>query len=208
MPNANTPFGLMPVGSFTGAPYMGRVTKYYIPSSDNNAYYIGDMVISLAGADAVGVPGVVKATGAQTPRGIIVGMDVANVPTPGAAASLVGTDLGLSQVSIPASKARAYYVLVADDPNVVFFVQGDGTATNQTAANSNKNCSLTIAAPSTATMPNSATVVNSGTINTTNTLNVKLMGLAQIPGNAFGTYAIWVAMFNLHELSGAGTTGI
>lgn len=212
MANINAPFGMRPVGSFTGAPYMGRVSRYYIISSDPNAYYEGDAVISAADADANGVPGVIKATaGTETCRGIIVGFEQANlVYPPGASPTLGGTGVNIfpTQVSIPATKNQDYYALVADDPNVVFFMQGDATATNQVSTKVNNNATFTVAAPGTATMPTSASVVNSANIATTATLNIKLMGLAQIPGNTFGAYATWVCMWNLHELSGAGVLGV
>lgn len=212
MANTNAPFGMRVVGSFTGAPYAGRVTRYYVPSTDGNAYYIGDAVLSTNNADASGVPAMVKATvGTETCRGIIVGFEQANlVYPPGAVPNLGGinTNIFSTQVSLPASKSQDYYIYVADDPNVIFFMQGDATATNQVAAKSNNNCTFTVAAPSTATFPLSASVINSGSIATTNTLNIKLMGLAQIPGNVFGAYATWVCMWNLHELSGAGTSGV
>lgn len=212
MANVQAPFGARPVGSITGAPYMGRVTRYFIPSGDNNAYYEGDLVLSTNNADANGVPAMVKATvGTETPRGIIIGIEQANtVQPPGAVPSLggIGTNIFATQVSIPASKGQDYYIYVADDPNIIFFMQGDGTATNQVAAKANNNATVTIAAPGTATYPWSASVVNSANIATTNTFNIKLMGLAQVPGNTFGAYATWVCKFNLHELSGAGTSGV
>jgi PAB1-binding protein PBP1 len=80
-------------------------------------------------------------------------------------------------------------------------VQGDGTATNQVATKASYNCTLTIAAPSPASYPVSATCVASSTINTTNSLTVRLMGLAQIPGNVIGAYATYNAKWNLHELA-------
>lgn len=212
MANVQSPFGMRVVGSLTGAPYMGRVTRYYIPSTDGNAYYIGDAVLSTNAGDASGVPAMVRATaGTETCRGIITGFEQANlVYPPGAVPSLGGinTSIVTTQVSLPATKSQDYYIYVADDPNVLFFMQGDGTGTNQVSTKVNNNCSFTVAAPSTATYPVSASVITSSTIATTATLNIKLMGLAQIPGNAYGAYATWVCMWNLHELSGAGVLGV
>lgn len=204
MPTLNAPWGLAPVEMGDGSPWNGACHRYYIPSTDGSAYYIGDVVKSAAAADANGVPGVAAAAGTDTLRGVIVGVEQA-APD---AVSLVGTDLPLSLCNIPATKTRDYYVYVVDDPNVIFEVQGDGTATNQTAANANKNCSLTIAAPSNTSVPNSATVISSATINTTNTLNIKLMGLSnRRPSTGFGTYSIYRCRINQHELMG-GTTAI
>jgi hypothetical protein len=206
MSNVVAPFGLALARTANQAAFNAQTNLYYIPSTDNNAYYVGDVVKSLANADGNGVPGVVKITnGTDTPRGFIVGI----LPSPPSlnSSDMRGPDLGLSQVSIPATKTKAYYVMVVDDPEAIFWVQGDSTGTNQVAANVNKNASLTIAAPGTATYPVSATVINSSTIATTQSLIIRLMGLAQIPGNGFGANATWVGKFNQHELA-SNTAGI
>ncbi len=201
MANSNSPFGALPVRHGNGNPWNGMTNRYLVPSADGSAYYIGDVVISAAGADANGVSAVAKATAGQTARGIIVGVEVA----PPNAVSLQGTALSLETLTIPATKTRDYYVYVCDDPDVVFEIQGDGTGTNQVAVNANKNAQLTIAAPSAGSL--SATVINSSTIAVTQAHNIKLMGLAQRSTNAFGAYAVWLAKFNQHELMG-NTAGI
>lgn len=208
MANVNAPFGLSPVGTFSASPYTSRVSRYWIPSTDNNAYYIGDPVKSLANSDGNGIPGVIIANGTDTYRGVIAAIIPLVEGIPGSMASLA-TDpfVSLSQVSIPATKQHDYYVMVADDPEQMFMIQGDSTATNQIAANANKNFSLTITAPSPATNALSATVLSSASIATTQSLNMKLMGLAQIPGNGFGAFAKWICKINQHELMG-NTAGI
>lgn len=203
MANINAPFGLAPVRT-VGGTWSQQVSTYYIVSTDPNAYYIGDAVLSAASGDANGVPGVIKSTtGTDVLRGVFVGAYPANWNP----VSLQGVALALENTYIPATKTRDYYVMVVDDPNVVFAIQGDATATNQVAANCNKNFSLTVAAGATTTST-SGTVVNSGSINTTNSLNMKLMGLQQIPGNGYGAYAKWLCKINLHELSAFGATGV
>lgn len=202
MANTNKPFGLAPVRTI-GATTTGQTTRYYIYASDGDAYYIGDAVISAAQGDAAGTPGVAKATGTATLRGVIVGVEPANQLQ----GALAGDALNLERTSIPATKTRAYYVYVDDNPATVFSIQGDGTATNQVATNSNKNFSMTVAAGST-TVSDSGTVLSSSTLNTTDSLNMKAMGLLQIPGNVYGAYAVWQCKINLHELSAAGTTAI
>lgn len=202
MANTNKPFGFAPIRSIAGT-WSEQGTVYYIPSTDANAYYIGDAVISAAAGDANGVPGVNKATaGTETLRGVIMGV----LPVM-QGVSIQGTQLALEITSIPATKTRDYYVIVIDDPGVVFAMQGDATATNQISDNCNKNCSFTVAAGAT-TVSASGSVINSGSINTTDSLNLKLMGLQQVPNNAFGAYAIWQVKINLHELNAAGTTAI
>lgn len=202
MANANRPQGLRPIKTINGANWSEAANLYYVPQADVNAYYVGDVVKSAAGADANGVPQVVKALGTDVLRGVVVGV----LPENPYSTSLQGGTLDLANTFAPATKTRDYYLMIVDDPETVFQVQGDATATNQVAANSNKNFSLTVAAP-TAPGQWSATVLNSATIATTSTLNMKLMGLVQKVGNGFGAYAQWTCKINTHELGGS-TSGI
>lgn len=201
--NVNAPFGAEPLMMGNGSPWNGRTNRYYIPSTDLVAYYVGDFVISAAAADANGVPGVAKAAASDKCRGVIVAIE----PVPPNATSLSGADTNLAEMFIPATKTHAYYVQVCDDLDVVFGIRGDATGTNQVAANVNKNANFTVATPSPA-KPFSATVLDSSSINTTPTLPLKLYGLQQIPGNDFGAYALWMFRFNTHELGKTGTTGV
>ncbi len=200
MANVNAPFGLVPEGNLAGSLTTVPVNMYYIVSTDPNAYYVGSPVIPAATADTNGVPGVIVGNGTD----VYVGVVTAILPVP-LGISQQGNPLALEQVSIPATKNRDYYVLVADNPLQIFEVQGDGTATNQVSTKANNNCSLTITAPSPASAAQSATVVSSSTIATNNTLNIRLMGLARRPGNTFGAYAVWRCKINLHAYANAAT---
>lgn len=201
--NVNAPFGAEPIMMGNGAPWNGRVNRYYIPSTDVVAYYVGDFVISAADADANGVPAIAKAAAGDKCRGVIVAIE----PVPPNATSLSGADTNLAEMFVPATKTHAYYVLVCDDLDVVFRIRGDTTGTNQIAANVNKNANFTVAVPNPA-KPFSATVLNSGSIAVTFSLSLKLYGLQQIPGNDFGASALWLFRFNTHELGKTGTTAI
>jgi hypothetical protein len=201
----NKPFGLSPVSTGDANAYNSRTTRYRIPAADGSAYYIGDVVKGVAGADANGVPNVIKATGAQTLRGVIVGVENPSTNT----VSLQGVVLDQTITSIPAVKTRDYYVFVMDDPGLMFMIQDDGiTLGNLVAASANLNFSLTIAAPANA-FQMSATVILSSSFAVTAALNMKAVGLVQYPSlpggspNAFGAFAIWLARINQHELMGA-----
>lgn len=205
MANLNAPFGLSPVFQGNASPYNGASRRYYIPQANGSAFYVGSPVISAAGADANGVPQIAIGAAGSTYRGVIVGIEPGNPPD---GVSLAGGPMSNEVIPVPATKTRDYYVYVADDPSLIFEVQGDATGTNQVAANANKNCQLTIAAPSPATMPMAATVVNSSTIAVTQAHNIKLMGLSQRrPATEFGPYAVWYCKINQHELQG-NTAGI
>lgn len=200
MANLNAPRGFVPIRTITGASWNAAQNMYYIPSTDGSAYYPGDAVMTVAAGDANGIMGIQKATGTSTVRGVITGILVATPNNP----SLQGTVLDLSLQYVPATKARAYYVLVADSPETIFEIQDDGLSA-LTATAVNKNASFTVAVPSGASQM-SASVLTTASIATTNTLNLKVLGLVQRVDNAFGVNAKWQVMFNQHELMG-GTTG-
>jgi len=202
MANQVAPRGFVPARYLNGAAWNGATNLYYIPSTDNNQYNPGDAVKSAAGADANGVPQVVKAGGTDTVRGVIVGILTANPNNP----SLVGSNLDLTVQNTPSTgKTRDYYVLVVDDPQVLFELQDDGLSA-LTASAANKNASFTVTNP-TSPQQNSASVLSTASVNTTQALNLRIMGLSQKPNNAFGAYAIWIVKFNQHELMG-NTAGV
>lgn len=199
MANVNTPFGLKPQRGGGAYSFNEQGSLYSIPSTDNNAYYLYDVVKGAASSDANGVSNVVKITnGTDAIRGSIIGI----LPVyPGV--SIAATALALETSNIPATKAKIYYVLVDDDPTTVYTVQDNGITTgNLVAASANLNSSLSIAAGAT-TNSLSGTTLLSSSFATTNTFVMKLFGLAQIPNNAYGAYAKWNARINVSELTGS-----
>lgn len=200
----NRPFGLGILRGGGVNNYDGQVTRYRIPSTDGSAFYIGDHVKQVAGADANGVPNVQKGTGTLLQRGVMVGVEN---PTVGGV-SIQGTVIDSTITSVPATKTRDYYIWVTDDPQVVMMMQDDGiTGANLVAASANLNSSTTIAAPSLGYQM-SGNVLLSSSFATTVGLQLKLVGLAQFPvlaggsPNAFGAYGVWVCRWNQHELMG------
>jgi hypothetical protein len=205
MANFVQPRGFVPARYLNGAAWSGGGNMYYIPSSDTNQYNPGDVVLTAAvGADANGIPAVTKnTTGTGVVRGVLIGVLKANPNNP----SLVGTNIDLTVQNIPATKTQAYYVLVVDDPKVVYQIQDDGiTTANLVAASVGLNASFTVTNP-TAPAQNSATVLLSSSFATTAALTVKIFGLSQIPNNAFGANATWDVIFNQHEFQG-NTAGV
>jgi hypothetical protein len=202
MANINAPFGLRPVQYLNGAPWSGQTRTYFIYLSDTSAYAPGDPVASSSGnADAAGVAsGVTIATGGTS--NVIRGVLQSAGGTVFGGPSVDPANFGYTVV-IPATKTYGYYVQVIDDPFVIFEVQefsGTG-ATNFTYADVGKCCNLKSAANngyvSQWTLDDTAATV------VTATRQVKLLGLAPRPGNAFGSYAIWLVQINLHELKAA-----
>lgn len=112
MANANVAFGLKPVRYASGAPYNGATNVYFVPASDSTALFIGDPVIIAGSADpATGAATITRATAGSAGR--ITGVVQGFVPTP----SIVANGYRLA--------STACYVLVADDPNLLFEIQED-----------------------------------------------------------------------------------
>ena len=203
MANIIGPRGLVPSRYLNGAAWNGSFNTYVIPSTDGSVFSVGDAVKTAANGDANGLPAVAKAAAGDSIRGVIVGVQLSMPNNP----SLVGTVLDNSIQNIPATKAKDYYVMVVDDPMVLFEIQDDGvTAANCVATSCNKNANIVVTNP-TAPQQNSATTLNSNTINTTQAFALRIMGLVQKPNNAYGAYASWLVKINQHELEG-NTAGV
>ena len=199
MANLNAPAGLSPVGFLSGAPWNGQARRYCIPSTDGTAYAIGDPVMWAGSADASGVATVIIATAGSGILGAIVGAGGLKY------GGFSGDPTNLNTTVIPATKTKDYYVLVADDPNIIFEVQEIGTGTALTAAAVGLNCNL-VAATNSGYV--SGWVIDNSTEAVTATLDVKLLGLSQeVSGNAFGAYAKWLVTINNHAYR-VGSLGI
>lgn len=200
MANTNAPSGLSPVKYLNGAPWSGQANVYYIASNDTNAFAIGDPVKSNGSADTNGVPGVTLASaGTGNPvRGVIISAGAIQEGGPYVDPTNLNTTI------IPATKTKAYYVLVVDDPNVIFEIQEDNAGTAFTADEVGLNANLK---SGTNNGYVSGWVVDNAGETTTATLQLRLLGLARRANNAFGLAAKWLVLINNHELK-AGTVGL
>lgn len=201
MANQNRPSGLAPVQYLSGTPWNGGGRVYCIPDTDDtNAYAIGDPVTLAGSSDANGVPTITLATAGT-------GNAILGAIVSGAGAMIYGGAYGVpadSPIVIPATKTRAYYVLVADDPNIIFEVQEEATGTALAAADVGLNANL-VAGANNGYL--SGWQLDRTTPGTGSTLQVKLMRLAQVQNNAFGDYAKWWVKINNHVFA-TGVTGI
>lgn len=205
--NINAPFGLRSVGHLLGLNWSDKADIFVIRSDDTAAYWIGDIVTSVAHGDAQGIPAVTKIlAGAEltgVPKGVIVGI----YPTlPGGAFNFQGTPLALENIPIPAVKSHDWYVLVNTDPYTIFEIQDSGVAAlTETACN--KNATYVVTNGTSTILAPSATTLNT-TLVTTSTYPLRILGLSKnTSSNTYGKYAIWRVRFNLHEAFGqtAGT---
>lgn len=191
MANSDRPSGLSPVRYLNGAPWNGGGNVYCIPSTDNNAFAIGDPVVLAGSADTNGVATITLATAGT--GNLVLGPIVS-----GAGALNYGSAYGVpaeSPIVIPATKTRAYYVLVCDDPNVIFDIQEENVGSALTAADVGLNGNLVGGTNngyiSGWELDRTGTAVGA-------TLQLKLLGLSQYSGNAFGDFARWLVLINAH----------
>lgn len=197
--------GFSPVKMITGAPYNGQAGVYFVPSSNSDVIMVGD-VVKLAGdaRSPTGVPTVARHAGGATEAavGVVVGIlftgegDVQNVPPV--------TDLN-TPVYRRASTDR--YLLVADDPNLIFEAQTSGAALTTAAVG--LNCEPDVAAGST-TSGSSGMTIDLSTAAATATLPLKVVGFPYRPDNNIGdTYTRAYVMINNHQYKGGtGTAGV
>lgn len=209
MANTSRPFGLKPVRYLNGSPWNGRLNIYYIPSTDANAYAIGDPVATLTGAaSAGGISAVTQATGGASNalRGVIMtaGEDASQVLFPGGP---FVDPANLATIVIPASKTKNYFVGVVDDPWVIFEVQeyGGSGYTALTAADVGKGINLKSVANN--SYISQWQLDTTAASSTSSTRQVRLLQLTQRTDNAFGQYAHWDVLINQHEFK-ASTAGV
>ena len=198
--------GFRPVKTITGAAWNGQANLYFVPSSDSTVIMVGDAV--KLGGDAraaTGVPTVTRAGATDVAVGIVVGIlfsgvgDANNIPPV--------TDLN-TPVYRRASTDR--YLLVCDDPNVVYEVQYAGTsvAAATITANVGLNGQFTTTAGST-TSGSSGMQLDSSGLATTATLPLKVVGFParpdNIPGDTYFSY--YVKLNQVVNGTGTGATG-
>lgn len=193
MANVDAAAGLVPVRYASGAPYNGACNRYFVPASDGTDLFVGDPVIIAGGADADGVPTVTRATAGSAGRitGVVVGIvNDANNEVRYRAAS------------------TACYVLVADDPNLLFEIQDDSVGGNLAAADIGLNADLVSGTGSTVTGL-SGFELDTSTKATTATLQLRIEGLVQRPDVEVGANTKVLVRINLPTQTGAaGSTGV
>jgi hypothetical protein len=195
MANVNVARGLIPYRHFDGSVWNGSVNLYFVPSSFATALFIGDPVTLLHTAnDANGIPGVTISTaGAGNPvLGSVVGIAPGGTPT-----IAVTRDLAIYR---PASTAQ--YILVADDPTLMFQVQDDGTGAtlNQWPGG---NTNLVSGTGSTVTGYSGWQMSGSVTFTADGTKQLKVLRLLDQTDNAQPptANAKWLVKINQHQLA-------
>ena len=180
MANANVARGLIPYRYTWGGMYNGAANPYYVPSSYGTALFIGDPVDIKSGSnDTNGLPSVILATVGSPVLGVVVGIVDAGQPP-------IAVTRDLSPWHLASTNQ---YILVADDPNLLFMVQDDASS-QATAPNlwAGKNANLVSGSGSTTT-GYSGWQLAASTVATTNTLDLKIVMPLQQADNTIGSAA-------------------
>ena len=193
------PFGLTPVRYKSGAPYNGAANLYSVAAGETNNIFIGDPVLISGTGDAAGIPGVVRAAAGDRMTGVVVGFGQFD----GASA---GSTTAINRGYRTASTAD--YLLVADDPALLFAIEEDAVGGALATTDIGNNADLVGGTGSTVTR-RSGYMLDSSTKVTT-TAQVRIWGFDQTIGNTIGgTGPVWlVSIVEATETPSAGTTGV
>lgn len=189
MANQDSPAGLTPVKYLSGAPWNGKAHVYYVPATDGTAIFKGDAVKSAGSADATGkFPTVAQAAAGNAVRGVVIGFgDNPYV--------MVQAD-NLNRSYRPASTAM--YVLVVDDPNVIFEIQEDSVGAALAAADVGLSADLVVAAGNTATGKSGMELDSSSAVATAATC--KILRVVNREDNELGNQCKWEVLLAEHEM--------
>ena len=190
MANANTPFGLRPVGTIGAGAYQGKVSVFYA-TADTHAIGIGDPVVLTGTGDAMGVPAITRSVATTD---TIVGVVVGAVPDQD----------NLTKNFKPASTAR--YLLVDTDPNTVFEVQAAYDGTNASTitkfSDIGNNCQLAMGTVDTTT-GNSKTLLSTTFVTAgATTGQVQILRASSRVDNDLTTtapYSKWLVRLNYNQ---------
>jgi len=207
MANTSRVNGFKPIKHFSGAPYNGQATLYYVASAADELL-VGDVVKLGGSADANGIATADLCGATDVPIGIVVGILPSKFDPVGKMTS------GSLVLDIPAAAqiaaAGAGYILVADATDIIMEVEADTSAT-PAAVDIGLNASHTNLANSltrTSATVTSPAAINTTTKATTATLNFQILGFVQRVDNEIGASAKLLVRFNRHQYMSVGTTGI
>ena len=191
MANVNAPRGFEPKRYSDGKPYTGQANRYY-KDATAGVIGVGDPVIRVvSSSDPEGGPEIVRATTGAAITGVVVGVE-----------PIRGT---LSQVGYLAA-ADVGYVLVADDPHLIYEVQEGGSSTALAVTDIGKHIDSVTALDADTTIGRSKYQIDNGAKATDNTWII--VGLSPKSDNVVGAYAKWLVKANLHTEVNASATNV
>ncbi len=188
MANADTARGFTPVGYRSGQAYTGAARRYYV-STTAALLGVGDAVIKISSTDTLtGLPEVKEATAGSAMTGVIVGVDPKVTDL-----SAIGT----------IATGDTSYVMVADDPDLLFEIQEVSGGTPIAIADIGQHIDQTATTANT-TLGRSTLELNNAAMDADNTFIIE--GLVQREDNIVGEHAKWLVSINLHTERNASAT--
>lgn len=194
MANSDVRYGLRPIKHLvTGATSGFATRRYYVPSTDGVALYIGDAVDLAGSADDRGVPTVTRATAGdgQYILGVVAGVEISDGVN----------DPDLSKAYRPALTAR--YVHVYDDPFLIYTIQDDASATLD-ADDVGLNANVVFTHGGSATTGLSGMEFIASTVAANASFQLNILRMYDIANNALGDNAEWEVTINLDRLLSTG----
>ena len=190
------PFGMIPVQNLAAGYNTQGFESFDILDGYTTSIFYGD-VVKMA---STGVIQKDTGTTTLTPYGVFVGCSYVQT----------ATGFWINAQCWPASTTTGVTTgqgrpmgLVVDDPNAVFMIQADGSIP-QSALGANGDIVQTAGSLA---IGKSRNALSSVTLDTVSTRPLRVVGLADIPGNAWGdAFTIVLVKFNGHQLT--NTTGI
>jgi hypothetical protein len=191
MANTSLKKGFRPVCYRSGAPYNGSYNIYY-KDATAGIIAVGDPVIrGTDSSDPEGYPECVRATTDGAITGVVVGVvpTLARIDQP---RHLLAADVG--------------YLMVADDPNLLFEVQDNGGATGIAITNIGQHVDSVTALDADIVLGYSKFEIDTESLATGNTWRIEK--LVKRADNAVGANAKWLVSANLHTEVNASATNL
>ena len=188
MANVDAPRGFTPVMYRSGLAYSGAARRYY-KSATAGIIGIGDPVVRATNStDPEGGPEIVRATTGAAITGVVVGIlpDISDLSK----RHLASADTG--------------YVLVADEPDLLFEVQEVSGGSALAVTNVGQHIDSVTALDADTTTGRSKYEIDNGAVASDNTWRIE--ALSKRPDNEVGEHAKWIVSANLHTEANASAT--
>ena len=204
MATIDAPFGFRPIGSLSGAPYVGTLMECAIPGGDGTNTFVGDFVkldgestvTGTLGSLKTGIPTVIQVTAGDAILGAITGF------------APIATDLGDTFALGANANDRICYVAVAD-PMTLFLGQEDGLTDALDKSDVGSVCDIVVGTGDT-TYGLSAMEINSDSAATSGSKQVRIISLYQDPDNVINTGttpgSLWIVQVTEPQLGASATS--
>ena len=205
MANADIRAGLVPLHDASGAVYNGSARAYSVLASYATALFVGDAVVKVPGANAVEIT---DGTSSYPPGTL----PLVNKATAGTGNSITGSIIGFGakpdqdEITYNPASTEAV-VFVADDPDLSFEIQDDGSAGLPVGTTAGKNANLVYTHAGNVIFGTSGSELNATTVAVGATLQLKILRLISRVENEIGINAKYEVKINNHTQA-SNTAGV